>query len=473
MGIDIASWRSYIGSFQLRSISTYDSSNITNSAKTIKDIKGSPYRYPLLPFVLLILASLTICMDIEPNPGPASIATLEQPSTAAYSSHQSPSTLFQYTGLFNATKRIQLKLTRYQHHLLNYTFFKENNCIPSSLYPCFPPLYTDNVKFYRRWRYISHSAAYRHLKLLITECKRKIKTLTKELSQHLELLRNSCSTDAFSFYQAKLDSMALSLESLLAERRAKKTAPIRRFINHNLTDNSINPQVNSNDTPSNVTHNASNLTHSPTVTPTRRRSRRKTKPANIQLDHSSVINISNCSLSTDETSILSRGLTFCPTPRHIKWPEVSADIYDFSRRMRLTEYFFDDNSRTSNSTEPESPFHNSSTWNPPNDRERALNTFLDAVKLDITTSKPKTIRDNLTATERQAIRQLRQRQDIIIKPADKGSGTVVMDKTWYIDECNRQLSDTKFYRRLNEDITADIQNRVTFYVNRMYRRQTY
>ena len=43
-----------------------------------------------------------------------------------------------------------------------------------------------------------------------------------------------------------------------------------------------------------------------------------------------------------------------------------------------------------------------------------------------------------------------------------------MDKTWYIDECNRQLNDSKFYKRLNEDITADIQKRVTFYVNRMY-----
>ena len=56
---------------------------------------------------------------------------------------------------------------------------------------------------------------------------------------------------------------------------------------------------------------------------------------------------------------------------------------------------------------------------------------------------------------------------MITKPADKGFGTVVMDKTWYIDECNRQLTDTKFYGRLNEDIIADIQNRVTFYVNRM------
>ena len=49
------------------------------------------------------------------------------------------------------------------------------------------------------------------------------------------------------------------------------------------------------------------------------------------------------------------------------------------------------------------------------------------VRLDITTTKPKPTQDKLTATERQAIGQLKQRQDTIIKPADKGSGTVVMD----------------------------------------------
>lgn len=135
--------------------------------------------------------------------------------------------------------------------------------------------------------------------------------------------------------------------------------------------------------------------------------------------------------------------------------------------MRLAEYFIDENSNTPTANEHDTPFHNKSAWNPPNDRERALKTFLDAVKLDITTGKPKTIHDNLNATE-HAIRQLKQ-QDIIIKPADKVSGTVVMDKTWYIDECNRQLTDTKFYRRLNEDITAEIQKRVTVYVNRMHK----
>ena len=69
---------------------------------------------------------------------------------------------------------------------------------------------------------------------------------------------------------------------------------------------------------------------------------------------------------------------------------------------------------------------------------------------------------------RRAIRQLKQRQVCVIKPADKGSGTVIMDKTWYIGECNRQLNYSTFYRRLNEDITVDIQKQLTIYVNRIY-----
>ena len=84
--------------------------------------------------------------------------------------------------------------------------------------------------------------------------------------------------------------MALSLESLLANRRAKKTAPIRRITDNNNADNShINPQVNSitnNHETSIGTHdNISNSTQSSNVTPTRKRLRRKIKPTDIQLDH--------------------------------------------------------------------------------------------------------------------------------------------------------------------------------------------
>ena len=91
-----------------------------------------------------------------------------------------------------------------------------------------------------------------------------------------------------------------------------------------------------------------------------------------------------------------------------------------------------------------------------------MDAFICAVERDILNLTPKPVRDNLTTPERDALKQLRLRTDIIIKAADKGSGTVIMDRDWYINECLRQLNDAKFYRRLDTDITSDIQTRVEF-----------
>ena len=69
--------------------------------------------------------------------------------------------------------------------------------------------------------------------------------------------------------------------------------------------------------------------------------------------------------------------------------------------------------------------------------------------------------------ERHALKSLKKRNDIVIKSADKGSAAVVIDRDWYINECLRQLNDTKFYRPLDNDITDDIQKPVQVYVERM------
>ena len=113
------------------------------------------------------------------------------------------------------------------------------------------------------------------------------------------------------------------------------------------------------------------------------------------------------------------------------------------------------------------PFRPKSTWSPPPHREIALDTFLDAVEHDLRTVKPEPVRDNLTSRERHALKSLKKRNDIFIQSADKGSATVLMDRDWYINECLRQLNDTKFYRPLDNDITDDIQKRVQVYVERM------
>ena len=61
----------------------------------------------------------------------------------------------------------------------------------------------------------------------------------------------------------------------------------------------------------------------------------------------------------------------------------------------------------------------------------------------LTYISPKT--DNLAQAERSALRNIQERDDIIIKPVDKGSAVVVMDKTTYLQEAERQLSDCGFY----------------------------
>ena len=58
---------------------------------------------------------------------------------------------------------------------------------------------------------------------------------------------------------------------------------------------------------------------------------------------------------------------------------------------------------------------------------------------------------NLTQEERTALQDLRQRNDIMIKPADKGGAVVVWKRDLYIQEANRQLSDDCFYQCLDAD----------------------
>ena len=63
------------------------------------------------------------------------------------------------------------------------------------------------------------------------------------------------------------------------------------------------------------------------------------------------------------------------------------------------------------------------------------------------------------------------RSDIVIKSADKGSGTVVMDRDWYINECLWQLDDTELYNLLDNEITTDLQKRILWFEHLMNRDQ--
>ena len=105
------------------------------------------------------------------------------------------------------------------------------------------------------------------------------------------------------------------------------------------------------------------------------------------------------------------------------------------------------------------------TWTPPSWRDAALDTYINAVEHDIMSSKPCKIKTNFPKEEYAAPTKFRKRSDIVIKPAEKGSGTAIMDYSWYINECYSQLNDPNYYQKQSTNLTSKIQERVKEYLN--------
>ena len=69
--------------------------------------------------------------------------------------------------------------------------------------------------------------------------------------------------------------------------------------------------------------------------------------------------------------------------------------------------------------------------------------------------------NNLTPAEKGAIQELNERDDIVIKPVDKGSAVVVMDKVDYLEAANRQVTDERFYKKMDSYPTKEFSTRIT------------
>ncbi|XP_075460703.1 uncharacterized protein LOC142497154 [Ascaphus truei] len=148
------------------------------------------------------------------------------------------------------------------------------------------------------------------------------------------------------------------------------------------------------------------------------------------------VNISDYTPNQAESSVLSKGVTFCPTKPMDKI-ELCSDLEEFFKRLRLKELFHDRHDQDRANTAEGGPLHMSrekqkSNWipqtgrNPKQDRyiesfrHRAKTTILDKVRKQTY---------NLTLIERRAIESLKANHNITIKPADKGGAVVIMNTT--------------------------------------------
>ena len=97
---------------------------------------------------------------------------------------------------------------------------------------------------------------------------------------------------------------------------------------------------------------------------------------------------------------------------------------------------------------------------------QALESYIQALNEDMKESlhQKRIKKDNLTREEREALKSLRNRVqtgEIVIKPADKGSATVVMSHDDYVAEAMRQLIREEHYFLLDKDPTTKYAEEIT------------
>ena len=149
-------------------------------------------------------------------------------------------------------------------------------------------------------------------------------------------------------------------------------------------------------------------------------------------------------LTPSEINILKKGLNYVPTPETITHTPFLRAASDFGRRIKLIRHFHYKKMY-------KEAFTHKSDWTPPDHRipKDILQSISDMENGIRNLSIPK-LQPNLTQSEKDALKNLKQDPAVVIKPADKGSATVLMDKQNYIFECNRLLSNSHHYLQINE-----------------------
>jgi len=160
-------------------------------------------------------------------------------------------------------------------------------------------------------------------------------------------------------------------------------------------------------------------------------------------------NLSGKQFDRHTLAVLNCGLKFIPTPQApTAAEEWQAALQRFVRSVRLRCQFGD----SGRDWVPR--YHVPNPAFQPAPAPAVVEAFLQelhtAVTLYYRQQQPRLCSrpppSNLTAPQRHALRALRADDSIIIKPADKNLGLVILNKCWYVAEGQKQLADAATYR---------------------------
>ena len=197
-------------------------------------------------------------------------------------------------------------------------------------------------------------------------------------------------------------------------------------------------------------------------------------------DQTGVVNLSDYVLSKSELSLLERGLSFCPTPGEPDMGQLRRDLDTFHRNLRIKTFFdptkgdmkgdlgTQNAGNNDNTSEFDTLIRNSKVlkpnrqWAPPMGPLH-LESFILNNERDLNKTFPRAPNfHNLTREEKKGINKLTSNENVVIKPADKGGATVILN---YVAEGKKQLSDVNFYQKLTSDHTENNNRKIEYFID--------
>ncbi|KAG1041829.1 hypothetical protein G6F43_012029 [Rhizopus delemar] len=129
-------------------------------------------------------------------------------------------------------------------------------------------------------------------------------------------------------------------------------------------------------------------------------------------------------------------------------------VQDFTRRIRLKEYFKDNENQN---FDPRFHVPSRSNWQPPPSKDPNIEKGLRLLKANTFKLKYAPVNTSgLNSILPKPVMTFINNPDIVIKQADKNLGLTVIDKSWYINEGLTQLSNTSYYECTLEQIDVNI-----------------
>ena len=158
--------------------------------------------------------------------------------------------------------------------------------------------------------------------------------------------------------------------------------------------------------------------------------------------HLQVLHLTPYEFNNDTINLFMKDLSFTPTLPS-KEANLRVDFAEFTRKLRLKEYFIDKNYQSEDIVRPKSEF------TPQSGRVPELDDI--ASEIETMKIKEKKFKDNLSKSGRKALNELCHNNEIVIKQADKGGTVVIMTKKYYHKMVMEHLLDHSTYTEANDE----------------------